>query len=368
LTTLLKDFGLSNQQLGSAHLSLSDISQFLEERVLPVSSQIDTEPAALFSLFEVMGERRLLTPKTPQSRGKAHLSSNDYQRLQTIIATYSGALTFLLAQHQSAASFILASENDALKADYLSDMGSGQKRVGVGFSHLRRQTPSAIAQKVSGGYLLSGEIPWVTGAGLFESFIGAAVLPTGEAVFGLLPFASSQAASGAELSVGSPMTMAGMAATSTVRVQLKDWFLAEEKVLGLRPVGWLSERDKANPLSPMGMILGCATGACRVLTESLQRRQMSCEIAERLLGERTELIEKLENVAALPKSDYTKKIALRGRGVAFMNKCAQAAMVASGGAANAMGHPARRVYGEALVFSVSGQTNESAIASLKAIC
>ena len=372
MTTLLEDFGLDDLQLGSAQLSLSRIAQFLEERVLPVASRLDREPAALFDMFESAGELRLLTPKVPQVWNAIHssdacLSSREYQRLQAMIATYSGALTFLLAQHQSAASFIQASENEAIRAAYLSSMGSGKKRVGVGFSHLRRKKPPALAQKADGGYLFSGEVPWVTGAGLFEEFVGAAVLPSGEAVFGLLPLANSKGDLNGALLVSEPMAMAGMAATRTVSVQLNNWFVAEEKALGLRPAGWLRRRDRVNPLSPMGMILGCATGACRVLTESLRRRQITLDRVKPLLEEKTELLETLEMVLDLPESEHDQKIALRGRAIAFMNKCTQAAMIASGGAANAMDHPARRVYGEALVFSVSGQTNEGAIASLEAL-
>jgi hypothetical protein len=35
-------------------------------------------------------------------------------------------------------------------------------------------------------------VPWVTGFGLFQEFIVAAVLPDGGAVFGLVPFVETQ--------------------------------------------------------------------------------------------------------------------------------------------------------------------------------
>lgn len=308
----------------------------------------------------------LLAPKLPKVWGGAGLSDRTYQQLQADIAARSGALVFLLTQHQSAASFLLSTDNEALKGEYLPAMATGEKRIGVGFSHLRRKTPPMVAQQVTGGYRLSGEIPWVTGAGLFEEFVGAAVLSTGEAVFGLLPLAHTAALQG-ELLVGQPMAMAGMAATSTVRVQLNNWFLADEKVVGIRPAGWLANRDLANPLSPLGMILGCADGACRVLAAALERRQIKLSLTEHLLEARMRLASELKTIAALPEDDYEIKIRLRGSAIALMNQCAQAAMIASGGAANALHHPARRVYGEALVLSVSGQTNEGAIAALEAI-
>ena len=374
--TTLTTLALNQPSLTDEPFHLKPVVHFLETQVQPVASDLDTSSAALFAMFESASQLGLLTPKAPQEWGGAGLSSTAYQHLQAAIAAHSGALTFLLTQHQSAASFLLATDNEALKAVYLPAMATGKKRVGVGFSHLRRTAPPAIAQPVPGGYRLSGEVPWVTGSGLFEEFVGAAVLPNGEAVFGLLPF--GQAPVGldlnrerGEIAVGEPMAMAGMAATSTVRVQLHNWFLPEEKVLGTRPAGWLPQRDRANPLSPLGMILGCSVGACRVLKVAMQRRQMTDDFIEQLTAElqaEREQIEKaLETTAALPESAYEEKIALRGRAIAFMNQCAQAAMIAAGGAANGLHHPARRVYGEALVFSVSGQSNDGAIATLQAL-
>ena len=359
----------TDRQLRTEGFSLDAGIQFLETQVWPVANQLDTDSAKLFELFDQASEPGLLTPKLPQAWGGAGLSSRAYQQLQSAITARSGALAFLLTQHQSAASFLLSSDNEALKTAYLPAMATGQKRVGVGFSHLRRPTPPAIAQPVDGGYLLSGEVPWVTGAGLFEAFVGAAVLPTGEAVFGLLPLIDQldQTTLNGSIKVGEPMAMMGMAATRTVRVVLNEWFLSAENVVGRRPAGWLTDRDRENPLSPLGMILGCAAAACRVLRDSLEKRQIDLDLPEQLLATTQQLADDWERISALPASDYEKKMALRGQAIAHMNQCAQAAMIASGGAANALSHPARRIYSEALVFSVSGQTNAGAIATFAAI-
>ena len=109
------------------------------------------------------------------------------------------------------------------------------------------------------------------------------------------------------------MAMSGMAATSTVRVQLNNWFLADAKVIGRRPAGWLAARDLANPLSPLGMILGCAGGARRVLAEALKRRQIELTLTEHLLEASVRLAHELETISALPADDYETKIRLRGK-------------------------------------------------------
>ena len=205
----------------------------------------------------------------------------------------------------------------------------------------------------------------MTGAGLFGQFVGAAVLPDGTAIFGLLPLADTNRDNG-QLTVSAPMLMAGMAATNTVSVQLENWLLEEAQVIGTKAPDWLKCRDRANPLSPLGLILGCTTAACHALETSLQRRQIEHAIVQTLKQQKAQMATLLEQYIALPTSAYAEKIAFRGQSIALMNQCAQAAVVAAGGAANGLNHPARRILGEALVFSVSGQSNDGAMATFDA--
>lgn len=358
------------------HTDAQILAEFLAEDVLPMAHEIDTDPAALFEMFKEAGDLGLLTPKTPDIFEGSGLSAAGYRQLQCEIARRSGALAFLLTQHQSAASFLLSGNNETLEKNYLPKMASGERRVGVGFSHLRRVHPPVSAHRVPGGYRLSGEVPWVTGEGLFEEFVGAAVIAAGEkdegaAVFGLLPLMSCKCISGpgigSVLFVDEPMALSGMASTRTVRVQLTDWFLADDLVIGTRPAGWLAERDRASPLGPIGLIQGCTEAAQAVMHESLQHRQITHDIERQLADQAHELFAQTPEMVALPVDAYGQKVAFRGEAIALMNTCAQAAVIASSGAANALHHPARRVQGEALVFSVSGQSTDSAIASLNSL-
>jgi alkylation response protein AidB-like acyl-CoA dehydrogenase len=53
---------------------------------------------------------------------------------------------------------------------------------------------------------------------------------------------------------------------------------------------------------------------------------------------------------------YTQALELRAWAIELANRCAHAAVTVSSGAANSNHHAAGRVYREALVFTVSGQT------------
>ncbi len=64
------------------------------------------------------------------------------------------------------------------------------------------------------------------------------------------------------------------------------------------------------------------------------------------------------NTAADPLDPdvVAQHLTLRGGAIALSGRCAHAAITVSAGAANYLDHPAQRVYREALVFTVSGQT------------
>ncbi|MEM8502697.1 MAG: acyl-CoA dehydrogenase family protein [Cyanobacteria bacterium P01_D01_bin.1] len=350
-------------------IPLTELEAYLESQVVPVAQRLDREPGQLFSAFLALGSKGWLAPKLPDtdsSIGGLGLSSSEYQWFQSAIARQSGALAFLQTQHQSAASLLLSGENEVLKQRYLPEMVSGNRRVGVGFSQLRRQPSPLRAEVVAGGYRLNGLVPWVTGAGLFDEFVGAAVLPDGSAVFGLIPLVSRSETS-SEIVVSEPMRLAAMSSMNTVTVEMKDWVLPAAQVVGCKPKGWIEGRDHANPLSPLGLIFGCARAGVDVLGQSLNRRIIDHDLAVQLKLRLTELQTSLPSVAALPDSAYDQKLSLRAQAITLMNTCTGAAVIATSGAANSLDHPAQRVYGESMVFSVSGQTTDGAIAALDKI-
>ena len=142
------------------------------------------------------------------------------------------------------------------------------------------------------------------------------------------------------------MAIAAMSSTNTVKVRLEDWFLAEIRSWPIAPAGWIADRDRRYPLSPLGLIFGCAQAGIDVLARSLSDRQIDHNITCQLTAQ----LDQLQTAAAAAltlgessESAYSQKIALRGRAIALMNRCAQAAIIATSGAANALDHPAQRV-------------------------
>ncbi|MBD1940272.1 acyl-CoA dehydrogenase family protein [Microcoleus sp. FACHB-68] len=336
---------------------LLDIAQsYLREFVAPQAAQIDSDPAALQTALKGLGERSLLALRVPQSGGAAEVSEETFRTFQEIVTRYSGALAFLQTQHQSAGGFLAKSENEALKQEYLPHLATGKRLVGVGFSQLRRQgEPALVAQPVAAGFLLNGYVPWITGFGCFQEFIAGATLPDGGAVFGVVPFVETYQAAGGKIIFSEPMELAAMASTNTVTAQLTQWFLPKERVVFIKPAGWIHENDRKNVLQHSFFALGCARAGLDIVEEVAKTKQLPFinttfdALDRELLNCRAGILEAYRQ----PDADRLK---LRAWAIELACRCATAAVTVSSGAANYKHHAAQRVYREALVFTVAGQT------------
>ncbi|MBE9045008.1 hypothetical protein IQ255_11430 [Pleurocapsales cyanobacterium LEGE 10410] len=65
------------------------------------------------------------------------------------------------------------------------------------------------------------------------------------------------------------------------------------------------------------------------------------------------------------KATYQQRLQLRAETINLAQRCSMAAVIASSGTANYLDSSAGRVYREALLFSVSGQTTDVMVASIK---
>lgn len=342
--------------------------QFLQTTVLPQAAKIDRNSEYLKKVLEDMGEQNLLALKVPKNLGGAGFTERDYAEFQVLIARYSGALAFLQTQHQSAASMIAGSDNQELKNQYLPDLSQGKKLVGVGFSQLRRLgNPMMKAQKIETGYLLEGEVPWITGYGFFDSFIVGATLADGKEVYGMLPLHNQQQSRGGIINLSLPMSLIGMTSTNTVTASIQKWLLEDKQVITIKSAGSIHEKSKKNVLHHGFFAVGCAQAGLDILKTNYEKKQLSF-IKQSWKTLQIELDDCYQQMLeAIPQDNYPEKLKLRGWAINLLERCSHAAVIASSGAANYQDHPGGRVYREALLFSVSGQTIDVMEESLKRI-
>lgn len=344
---------------------IESISLWLKEQILPVANDIDRDPNALKTALQAMGDRSLLALKVPLALGGSGFSELDYRLLQVELARASGALTFLQTQHQSAARMLAKSKNQSLQ-QLLPKMATGELSLGVGFSHLRRRgIPMVTATQTATGYLITGEVPWITGYDFFDRFILGATLPDGKELYGLLPF-ESQSQSGGNITFSQPMKLVAIAATNTVSAKITQWHLNPEAVVKIEPPGSIHRSSRHNILHHGWYALGCAYAGLDILWSLAQKKQLSF-IKESWQSLHREAEQKKTQAIALASNDtaYESRLKLRAQLIDLAQRCSNAAVIASSGGANYLGSNAARVYREALLFSVSGQTTDVMEASLK---
>lgn len=345
---------------------LSSTETYLQECVAPHAEIIDSDSEALKTAVAGLEDRSLLALRVPQKWGGSEMSLPMFYQYQELTARYSGALSFLQTQHHGATAMLANSDNEMLKNRCLRAIAQKELRLGVGFSHLRRSgNPAVTATPVKNGYLLSGKVPWITGFGLFQKFIVAAVLPDNRAVFGLLPFANIESESG-KIVFSEIMQLIAMNSTNTVTATLDNWLLDESEIISVKPVGWIAENDSKNILNFVPATFGCIrAGLDAIAAAAASKTSPFVGAACQKLEQKLDRLK--QNFAQSQHSSKAEQLALRAQVIDLAVRCGHAAVTVSSGAANSTLHRAGRVYREALVYTVSGQTKDVMEATLDRI-
>lgn len=343
-----------------AQANLLDIAEsYLRESVAPLANEIDSDSSLLQKALKGLGDLNLLALRVPKSWAGSEASEQTFDNFQQLVARYSGALAFVQTQHQSATAMLSASHNSCLQWEYLPRISKGQLLLGVAFSQLRREcNPPLKAVRVPGGYQLEGKIPWITGFGMFHEFIVAATLPDGRAVFGVMPFAETHQAAGGTLTFCTPAQLCAMTSTNTVSATLTNWFLPQEQVVALKAASWIHENDKNSVLRPTALALGCAQAGLDIVEAALVTKPLPfiCQAFESLNQELACCQTAIREAKNYSGKSLEERLQIRAWAIDLAVRCAHAAVTVSCGAANYSHHAAQRVYREALVFTVSGQT------------
>lgn len=343
---------------------LEKAKRYLENSVAPRAAEIDLHVQALRDALQGLCVLNLMALRRPDRYGGPGLSANQFREFQVECARRSGALAFLQTQHQSAVSMLSGAENENLAAEILPKTASGEVLIGIGFSQLRRPgEPVLKAERRPGGYRLSGSIPWVTGKGFFHQVLVGASCSDGRSVFGLVPFEDSQEGEG-ELSFGEPMQVAAMQTVQTVSCEVRDWWLADEKIAFHRPDGWIHRADRSNVAVQGHFAMGCARAGIDVLERAAERRDSL--LARQAVGIFLEELEACRKATeSVDEENVTEALGVRAWAIELAVRCAHAGVVATGGSAISLRHAAQRVFREALVYSVSAQTTAIMEATLK---
>ena len=284
-----------------------------------------------YDRFQAQGLNAGWAPRQP-------LSGRGFCEALATLSRESGAFAFVALQQIVANGIIGGKRFDDAAAT------APWPKVGVAFGHLR--SPDGPAPILVAGRA-SGPVPWLTGAGLFEKVVLGLRTSNGEEVLALVDGHDRPA-----FRHGPPLPLAACAGTRTVRVTIENLAVGDADVLAVRPRGAMQRSDAGGVLFQTPLLVGCVE-ACRDLVRASPRvpddQKAHCEAAtDALLGRVRD---------AFDRDAAEEGQRLRAQLGDFTVRLARLSVMACGGGALAVGHPAQRLYREALLYSLMAQTD-----------
>jgi alkylation response protein AidB-like acyl-CoA dehydrogenase len=310
-----------------------------EEVLFPAALEVDAQGVIPSSHFDLLAAQGFYGLAAGSEYGGIEV---DFPSLVSILETFSGGClttTFTWMQHYSVVRGLTGTTNADLREKYLDAAVRGELRGGVAFAGAIPRPPRLWATATDGGWLVSGEAPFVTGWGIIDVLQIAArntALTAGEST-GTIVTGLIDAEAGAGITVEKLHIIAAHG-SNTVRLRFEDYVLPAEKV-----IAEVSHRDfPAN--QPTGLRLsGClamgVAGRCiRMIGEAGRP-----EVAELLQAEhgviRNRLDGGLDDPETLP--------AARAAASELAYRCAGALVVAVGSSGILARQHAQRLVREA---------------------
>ncbi|WP_309717560.1 hypothetical protein [Armatimonas sp.] len=278
---------------------------FAEEFLAPQAALLDTDPDAMRAVWQAFVARGL------------HQELDFFTTLP-LLTEYSGAFAFLALQQRVA--------------------GCPDVPAGVAFGHLRN--PQGPAPLWSEGRV-SGTVPWLTGAGIFTRVLLGFRLTDGSEVRAWV-----EAQDRPEFRHSAPLPLLAIRGSNTVSVALNNLDIPESAFVSVQPLGTQSQSDAKGVLYQTPLMLGNLHASLRLIEAS----------GRGALAKAYAIVAQLE-VELRAENAAQNGPALRARAGDLSVRLARLACMACGGGSLVTGHPAERVYREALVFSLMAQTD-----------
>lgn len=232
-----------------------DIAQQLSvELLFPASLDVDAAPLVPKTHLDRLAEFGLYGIEA------IDIEPEDRQLVTEVLASGCLSTTFVWIQHHRALRWILDSADPRVRERWLDLLYSGQTKAGLALGGVRPPVPSLIAQRVSGGWVLDGSVPWVTGWGLIDVLFIGAVAEGDSQVWAMI---DPNSGSGIQ---ASPLRLVAANSSGTVRLALERHFVPEERVVGL--TGDVPPPELDNGRGAGSLALGVARRACNLMGPS----------------------------------------------------------------------------------------------------
>lgn len=261
--------------------------------------------------------------------------------------------TFVLTQWNAACKRIIGSHNQALKANLLPRMATGELFATVGISHLTtsrqhmREPVMKATHRSDDEFVLNGFSPWVTGAAHADLIVLGATLPDHRQIICAVPSDTQ----GIEAGAGS--SLVALTASCTDEVRLRDVVVRADQIVAgpVENVMQTNSGGGAGGLQTSSLAIGLAMAAVEFLRGEAVKRNDLEPIVNKLATDCEQLRNELCRLTAEEASNLTQAD-LRQHANSLVLRSTQAALSAAKGAGFVATHPTGRWAREALFFLV----------------
>jgi alkylation response protein AidB-like acyl-CoA dehydrogenase len=338
------------------------LPQSAADALRSVCSQLEELSSALADVedwpahqLQLLAEAGILGWEIPEEFGGREIGSSAMLAAFEELAAACLTTTFVLTQRAAACLRIVASSNQDVKAELLPPLCRGETFATVGISHLTTSRqhlakPAVSAIETDDGFLLSGTVPWVTGAPAAANIVTGGTLADGRQVLMAVPTSLPG------VTVHEPMRLLALSASQTATVSLDEVRVPRRQLLA-GPIEQVMKQSGggAGSFTTSALALGLTRGVLRRLAHEAERRPDLLPIEQALEGERREAADDLHAAAAGqdgPSPSPATAELVRQKANSLVLRTAQAYLAASKGAGFVTGHPAERAVREAMFFLV----------------
>jgi alkylation response protein AidB-like acyl-CoA dehydrogenase len=300
--------------------------------------------------WQVLRQSGVLAWSLPKSAGGQDRSPQQLLEGYGELAGACLTTVFLLSQREAACRRLRDSENSGLQNELLPDLARGDIFATVGLSQLttsrQHTTPTMTARWAGQELVLTGVMPWVTGAAHADYFVTGAVLPDGKQMLAVVPALTPG------LEVGPALDLMALRGSLTAEVRCREVALEKKWILaGPADQVLAGKHGGTGGLETTCLALGLAEAAISWIKGEAGARPELNALAEPL---QASLDRSRGEMFSLAESGLTPQSAgqLRGRANRLVLRATQTALTASKGAGFVHPHPAQRWARQALFFLV----------------
>jgi alkylation response protein AidB-like acyl-CoA dehydrogenase len=179
-----------------------------------------------------------------------------------VLASGCLSTTFVWIQHHSALLAVADSTAPGIRDEYLPAMCRGKWRAGIAVAGIRPGAAGVSAKAVAGGWLVNGDVPWVTGWGLIDVVHTAALGLDGAIIWLLIDAVASPTLTVTRL------RMVAVEASVTVVVSFRDHFVPANRATSFEAYDAWAARDACGLRTNGSLALGVARRCCGLLGPS----------------------------------------------------------------------------------------------------